>query len=788
MMNSVKRLLLLCAIFLIGGVAVQATPSGRSWSAAWIAAPGDEGLQYGVYYFRKNIRLDAVPERFEVCVSADNQYKLFVNGTMVSTGPARGDVYYWNYETVDLAPYLKAGDNCIAAKVWNEAQYRPEAQNSIRTAFILQGNSVREDVLNSNAGWKCIRDEGYQPLRSIFAVSVGERVDMNLSIMRWNAPDFDDSGWPDAVEIERGNLKRDVMLSGLWMLVPSPLPPMELKRERIPALRKAEGMSVKGAFPAKPDSITIPANSKVTLLLDQTRLINALLTLKFSQGKDAVIDLSFAESLIVEENRYGARKGNRNDVENRIFLGRLDRVISNGQPDQLFTTLYWRTFRYVQLEIETQDEPLTINDIYGTFIGYPFKQESVFDSANREISDMLEIGWRTARLCAMDTYWDCPFYEQLQYIGDTRIQALISYYNTQDDRLARHALDLIDHSRLPEGVTLSRYPTKGVQIISTFSLWYIGMLHDYWMYRPDADFVQEKLTGVRSILSFFEKYQQPDGSLKNLPYWNFVDWAGGDGWFIGAPPRGSDGCSAMVDMQLLWAYQWAAEMEAELGMPAFAEHYGRKAVQLKEAVVRKYWDASRKLFADTVDHKSFSQHTSALAILTGLVDEENLPSVCNRLLTDQSLTPCTLYFKYYLNQALVKGGLGDEYMSWLDDWRNSMAMGLTTWPETTNLEYTRSDCHAWASSPNIEFFRTVLGIDSDAPGFSVIRIEPHLGSLTTVSGEVPHPNGAVTVRYVLSNLKWEIEISIPAETTGILIWKGGRYSLTPGLNTLEISD
>ncbi|MBN2318343.1 MAG: hypothetical protein JXR49_04665 [Acidobacteria bacterium] len=41
----------------------------------------------------------------------------------------------------------------------------------------------------------------------------------------------------------------------------------------------------------------------------------------------------------------------------------------------------------------------------------------------------------------------------------------------------------------------------------------------------------------------------------------------------------------------------------------------------------------------------------------------------------------------------------------------------------------RSDCHAWGSSPNIELYRTVLGIDSGAPGFAEVRMEPHLGAL-----------------------------------------------------------
>ena len=172
----------------------------------------------------------------------------------------------------------------------------------------------------------------------------------------------------------------------------------------------------------------------------------------------------------------------------------------------------------------------------------------------RSLDEILEIGWRTARLCAFETYMDCPYYEQLQYVGDARIQALVSFYNSGDDRLVRNALEQIDHSRIAEGITLSRHPSYTPQQIPTFSLWYIGMLHDYWMYRPDAAFVKNKLVGVRGILDFFGQYQNHEGSLKNVPYWLFTDWVKKpETWVTGVGPVGQSGTSSILDLQLLWA-------------------------------------------------------------------------------------------------------------------------------------------------------------------------------------------------------------------------------------------
>jgi hypothetical protein len=773
----------------------ESLPS-KPWDAWWIAVPGQPLRDYGVYQFRKTFTLATKPASFVVHVSADNRYKLFVNGQLVSLGPARGDVFHWNFETVDLAAYLHLGKNVIAAVVWNYGEYRPEAQISYQTGFILQGEGENEKVINTNRTWKCRLDSSYtakEPvlIYSYYVAGPGENINFNLALKEWKNDSFNDASWLSANQITQG-LPKGVFGYGLgWMLVPRTIPQMELKLQRLQTIRKVENIQPPQGFPGQKGSFNVSANTTVSILLDQGFLTDAYPVLQFSKGKNAAITLSYAEGLYVEEPnvqnwRTFHQKGNRNNIEGKRFIGVKDSLISDGSDLQEFTSLWWRTYRYVQLQITTKDEPLVINDFYGMFTGYPFSMNAQFDAGNDTLNKILEIGWRTARSCAMETYMDCPYYEQLQYVGDTRIQCLVSLYNSGDDRLMRNAITLLDDSRMAEGATLSRYPTANAQEIPPFSLWWIGMLHDYWMYRNDHAFVKSKLPGMRQVLWFFNKYQQADGSLKNLPYWNFTDWCGTKGWKDGMAPFGKDGSSAALDLQLLWAYQLAAELEKNLGMREHAQHDEAAAAKLKTTIRTKYWDGSRMLFADTPEKDVFSQHTNSLAILTGITTASEASALAYKIISDTILTQATIYFKFYVYQALTKAGLGNGYLNWLDIWKQNISMGMTTWAEISDINNTRSDCHAWGASPNIELYRIVLGIDTDSPGFKTVKITPHLGTLTRASGMVPHPNGNISVSYEKINGDWKVSTTLPPNTPGYLSWKDKRYPLHPGKNVLSV--
>lgn len=314
----------------------------KPWKAQWITGPGmpinrfnassDLSLkEYGVFKFRKTVELAAKPASFIIHVSGDNRYKLFVNGKHVSQGPARGDLYFWNFETVNIASYLQAGSNIIAAVVWNEGRVKPESQISYLTGFILQGNSPAEEILNTNDTWKTIKDESYQPLSvkvpGYYVAGPAEYVDMNSHVSGWEKAGYDDNKWVKARLLGPGTTKDAAVNSSGWMLVQSQLPQMEMTTQRLATTRMTEGIQIPAAFPAAKTSVNVPANSKATILLDQGFLTNAYPTLEFSGGKNAGISMGYAEGLYVgkKEMLNNPRlpmltKGNRNETEEKILL------------------------------------------------------------------------------------------------------------------------------------------------------------------------------------------------------------------------------------------------------------------------------------------------------------------------------------------------------------------------------------------------------------------------------------------------------------------------------------
>ncbi len=770
----------------------------REWRAAWVTHPAAPLREPLVLHFRRSLELDAVPAAYPVRVSADNRFILFVNGQRVGDGPARGDLEHWRYEWYDLSPYLHAGRNLITATVWNWGIFAPIAQMSDRTAFLLESEATGSTSISTPRGWEVEVEPGHAPLdrstvtfRTYMASGPGEEIDAAKYDWDWNSPKDTSGSWvpvgsPMRDSIHSGvNRARSADVSGdnNWGLIPDTLPHMEYAPESAGAIVRldanaAEQSGLRG-FPDAP--ATVPANTHIHILLDRKTLTTAYPILTVSSGRGARIWLTYSEALYDKD----LHKGDRNAVGDRQALGLRDLFLPDGGAHRVFEPLWWRTWRYLDLDIETGAQPLTLDSLTAAFTAYPFHERATFESNDPDLAKIWEISWRTARLDAHETYMDTPYYEQLQYVGDTRIQALISYAVTDDDRLARQAIEAFDHSRLPEGITLSRYPSSLAQKIPTFSLLWIGMVHDNWMYRPDPALARKSLVGTRAVLDWFANYQQPDGLLKELPWWSFIDWVPSGQ----IPTYDANGESCVTTLQYLGALDDAADLEKALGDPMLERRDLTRAAHVRSGIYSQCWSPAKGLLADTPARTGFSQQANILGVLYDVIPKDQQREVLRRMIAIEpgtapgGILSASYYFRFYLARALDHAGMADDYLSSIEPWRQLLALHFSTWPEVPGN--TRSDSHAWSAHPIYDLLTLVAGIEPASPGFATVRIAPHLGALPGLKAAYPHPDGIIAVEYLRTKDGLDARVTLPGRLTGTFVFNGRTWPLTPGVNHIE---
>jgi alpha-L-rhamnosidase len=775
----------------------------REWRASWVTHPTAPLREPIVLHFKRELSLSSVPATYLVRVSADNRFVLYVNGRRVGDGPARGDLAHWRYERSDLAALLHAGKNIITATVWNWGIFAPLSQMSDRTAFLLESEATGSVGISTPEGWLVETEPGHTALdrtsvslRTYFASGPGEQINAAQYDWGWQSDQAASAKWVtvgtpmrDAMDADNSRAHSGAKTgNNAWDLIPDALPPMEYSQTGAGAVVRmdsAEGTKHFGHADERQSpkiaDTKIAARSHTHLMLDRQTLTTAYPALTVSGGKGAKIWLTYSEGLYDKLKH----KGDRNDVGDRLALGLRDSFLPDGGAHRTFEPLWWRTWRYLDLDIETADDPLTLESLTAAFTAYPFEERATFESPDPDLKQVWDISWRTARLDAHETYMDTPYYEQLQYVGDTRIQALISYVVAGDDRLARQALAAFDDSRFTDGITRSRYPSSLAQTIPTFSLLWIGMVRDYWMYRPDPELARQLLPGTRSVLAWFAHYEQPDGLLKQLPWWSFIDWVPSGT----IPTYDAKGESCMTSLQYLGALEDEAALESGLGDEQLAAGYKTRAAHVRSGVYSQCWNAERGMLAETPERNHFSQQANILGVLLDVVPKDHQKEVMQKVLAiEPGTTPngtlsASYYFRFYLARALEHTGMADGYLDSIAPWRKLLPLHFSTWPEIPGD--TRSDSHAWTSHPIYDLLSVVAGIEPASPGFATVRVAPHLGSLPSLNATFPHPNGMIKVQYTRMNGGLKATVLLPDNVAGNFEFGGRTWPLKPGENTIE---
>jgi len=799
-MNFKKTILTSIGTLLLALI-IQAQPA--NWTAQWIMHPTAEPQAHAMILFRKNFELPKKPEKFIIHLSADNHYRLFVNGKYITRGPARGDLSHWFYETLDLAPWLATGKNVIAAEVVNWGPKRSFTYFSQMTSFILQGDSETEKMVNTSGGsWKCFHNQAFNAKmvewmtdRSTidFGLYVGNPTDSIVGEKypwNWETRDFDDSAWLPAkwADISGGRDQQfagGILYGGGKMLIPRRTGLLEETKIQFAAIRRSSGMEINDNFLKGKGNLTIPANKKVTILIDNQYETIGYPEMVVSGGKDARIQAMYAENLIV---KVKTPKGNRSDIEGKYMVGIKDIFMPDGGNQRLFKATYFRAFRYIQLDIETKTLPLTIESYKHVACKAPIEKKAAFETGLPLTDWIMDAGWRTISICAQDFLLSDAYYEQMQYTGDSRVHNLSLLTLSGDDRLTRNALIQFDQSRIPEGLTYACYPNPFHLIIPSYSLIWIDQVHDYMMWKDDKEFIAQFELGISNVLYWFEQKMQPNGLIGKMDWWGALAWP--RHYNNGEPSGIYEGNNTLYTLHYAYTLRHAANIFDYLGKPEQASRYRNRANEICVAV-NNLCKTKDGFYTESPSDKQVSQITNLLAILTEAVKGEEARQLMQKLLEPKDwFGQVDLFLHLYLFEAMNKTGFQDKFMTELTEWQLMKERGMSGFAEVPlewGEENQRSECHPWSSAPNYFFFRTVCGIQPLSAGHKTIEIAPAFGELTQIKAVYPHHLGNIELDLKRDGTKVSGSVVIPDEISeATFVWRGKKLAMNKGKQIINL--
>jgi alpha-L-rhamnosidase len=754
------------------------------WKAGWIAHPGLNGQEHAVVLFRRNFDLTEKPAQFIVSISADNHYTLYVNGQKVCFGPQLSDIRHWRYETVDLAPYLSAGANTLAVEVINWGYHRFFGMQSVHTALVINGFSEKENIVNTewrSGAWKTFRNIGVRekPVRwrvadpdiigGFYACNPTDSLVAADYPWGWEQRGFDDRHWSAAVFCENAS----AFGGGFgWLLEPRNVPLQRQETERLTKIARSDGIAAPEGFLQGRQALEVPARSKASLLIDQTFLTIGIPELHFSGGKGASIKITYAENLFNADKS----KGNRNEIAGKRVVGYGDVVLPDGGAKRVFRPTWLRAFRFILLEIQTADEPLTLRDFYNVLTTTSIQPRAAFQCDNPVYSAIFDICRRTALLCTQDYFLSDAYYETMQYVGDSKVHILTWQAMTGNELHTRNALQQFHYSRLPDGNLTSCYPLKSTFVHPTYSVIWVDMLWDYLLYSGDKDYIRPFLPGIRHTLDGFDALIQPNGLAGPTRWDYFVDW------YVeasrgGTAPGSNQGNSAVVTLHYVYALQNAARIYDVFDLKADAQRCRLRAETIKKKVYAACFDPKRGILAERPDHTFHDQHSNIMAVLTDAIPTARQPELLRKILTEPGISPATYYYRFYLFEALRKARAGDLFPAAIAPWEELLRRGLTTTIERfeEGKKSGRSEAHPWSTSPLYAFYTVLAGIEPLGPGFEQVRIAPRFSNLNTLEGLYPTPKGDIRFKMTRSGTQGlNALITLPPGMRAVVEWRGKK--------------
>jgi alpha-L-rhamnosidase len=676
----------------------------NDWKAKWIWN-SDKSNPNTWMMFRKDFEIETVPNKAITKIAVDSKYWLWINGELVvfegglKRGPSPGDTYY---DEVDIAAYLKKGNNTIAvlAQYWGKDGF--SHKSSGKAGFIFE-SSINDQLITSDNTWKVKQNTAYKnhPETPNYRLSESHvYYDAREEFGQWFANEFNDSEWGNAVEL--GGVPSEPW-NNLWK---RPIP-----------LWKDFGLKDfvnSDSFPKVSDGTVIKAQ------LPYNAQFTPYLKVKAPSGK--VIEMI--------PDSYTVPNGPA-----------IKAAYVTKEGTQEYESLGWFNGQEVSFRIP---EGVEILSLKFRETGYDTEFAGSFSSNDEFYDKLWEKSLRTLYITMRDTYMDTPDRERAQWWGDAVNEMEMAFYalDPKSYLLGEKGISNVVEWRSPEGAypTISPYGTTFFELPAQ-AMAGVKSFWTHYQYTGNKELMEYVYPSVKKYLSLYE-FDGEGVVSHRTGTWDWSDW-------------GSNADQRLITNAWYYISLQSAVNLAELtGNEKDVSDYLLKMAMIERNFDRVFWNGNEYRspnYSGQTDDRG-----NALAVIAGLADELKYEKVKNVLGKQFHASP---YMEKYVLEALFEMGYGQEALNRM----KSRYSGMVNEPYSTLWEFwdTRSGTknHAWSGGPLTLLSKYVAGVSPLEPGYEKYQIVPQLGNLQDVNALVPTLKGDISVG-IKNTAETEIQLTV----------------------------
>ncbi len=617
--------------------------------------------------FRKKLAVGAFKKAI-LQITADDYYKLYINGRFVTQGPSPCYPCGYFYNEIDVSEYLAEGENTFAVHTYYQGLInRVWVSSDLREMLYFRLTVDGEESLVSDTDWKCAIHTGYTEYGKIgYDTQFAECYDSASPETCFYLPEFDDSTWGNAAVYKNAD----------YNLIKQPTAQLDIY----------------SVAPVKSET----AGNVLRLDFGQEMVGYIYAEAKGKKGDGIIL-------------RYGEELNSDGSVryEMRCNCKYEEKWLLSGGDDTLMQYDY-KAFRYAELIIP---DGAAVKNVRMTVRHYPYTEKAVYKTENGDLKRIIRLCANTVKYGTQEQYLDCPTREKGQYLGDVSIAARAQATLTGDTTLMKKAVaEFCRSTFICEGM-MAVSSGALMQEIADYSLQFAAQLT--WIYSIDKDieFLRYAEPYATGIYNYFRKYMRDDGLIEGVTEkWNLVDWPANlrDGYDFPLTKPIGEGVHNVINAFWCGFLSDLDELYKILGK----EPTGLTE-KVKKSFIRTFYCEKTGLYCDAPGTEHSAVQSCILPLLFEIgTEEKDLKARLVSFIKEKGLSTAGVYIAYFALAALVRGGereLAEKMATDEKCWINMLNEGATTLYEAwgKDQKWNTSLCHPWAAAPAIVFAENV---------------------------------------------------------------------------------